>query len=398
MKNIVYISYTGVLEPLGKSQVLNFLNKIDGIYKIKLYTFEKLTPASTEKVNLIKESEIRDHIHWKVLKYHKKPRLLATIYDICNCTLNILFSYKKNHISLVHARGNISAIIALIIYKVRGTPFIFDMRGLWADQMVNAGRLRENGFIYRVLKKIEFQLLMKCCNLEVNTNALLNYLDKKHPKLSLKDKTHVFPSYVDLDHFTPETKISTSRFLHVGIVGTVTGWANLHGMLKFFSVVLKQDKKSKLTIVTQDKPDIVYEEMRSINIEKEYVNVISAKYSDVPALMNRMDVGVFLYHDHLSEISRAPTKMGEFLACGVPCIGSACTGDVKQIMEKEKIGIALSTYTEDEYLDAYHKIKALINEPDIAERCRKVSEKYFSIDKNVENMNQLYRNILENDN
>jgi glycosyltransferase involved in cell wall biosynthesis len=393
MKKIIYISYTGLLEPLGRSQVLNLLNKIGGSCKIKLYTFEKIVPGEIEEINVIKKKEIRDHIQWKVLKYHRSPRLLATIYDILNCTIKILSTGKKEQISLLHARGHISAIIAMIIFKIRGTPFIFDMRGLWPDQMVNAGRLNENGIIYRTLKKIEFQILVTCTKLEVNTNALLNYLDMKHPEISLKEKTHVFPSYVDLDHFKPNSKISKSKYFHVGIVGTVTGWANLTGMLEFFSVVRDQNNKSKLTIVTQDDPELIYKEVRLKSIKRQNINVIDAEYNDVPALMNTMDVGIFLYHDHLSEISRAPTKMGEFLACGVPCIGSACTGDVKFILESENVGVSLSAYRKKDYLEAYARIKSILTDSELKNRCRDVAEKYFSIEKNKNNITNIYNSF-----
>ena len=41
MKRVLYITYDGILEPLGESQVLNYLESLSGNHQIHLLSFEK---------------------------------------------------------------------------------------------------------------------------------------------------------------------------------------------------------------------------------------------------------------------------------------------------------------------------------------------------------------------
>ena len=76
MKNVVYVSYDGMYESLGQSQVLSYLNKIvsDEI-SIDLISFEKENDlARKPKIN------ISNKIVWHRLKYHKRLKLFSAIF------------------------------------------------------------------------------------------------------------------------------------------------------------------------------------------------------------------------------------------------------------------------------------------------------------------------------
>ena len=79
-KNIIYISYDGVMEPLGQSQVIGYLNKIAENYNCYLISFEKYQDlANKDKFSQFKNFLQGKNIHWAPLRYHKKSFLLFLI-------------------------------------------------------------------------------------------------------------------------------------------------------------------------------------------------------------------------------------------------------------------------------------------------------------------------------
>ncbi|MFC1889619.1 glycosyltransferase, partial [Thermodesulfobacteriota bacterium] len=84
MKRVLYISYDGVTQPLGQSQVVYYLRGLtEKGHKIHLVSFEK--PEYLEDRRLLrrvaKDLE-RRRIAWHPLRYHKRPLLPATIWDL----------------------------------------------------------------------------------------------------------------------------------------------------------------------------------------------------------------------------------------------------------------------------------------------------------------------------
>ena len=81
--SVLYLSYDGILEPLGQSQVLRYLERLALDHKIVLISFEK--PEDWQQVERREalRKQIREAgITWIPLRYHKRPSALATAFDI----------------------------------------------------------------------------------------------------------------------------------------------------------------------------------------------------------------------------------------------------------------------------------------------------------------------------
>ena len=80
---ILYISYDGLLEPLGQSQVLAYLEILAAHYRIHLISFEKPKDLRDKrKVEALRNRTDAAGIRWRSLTYHKAPSTLATAWDI----------------------------------------------------------------------------------------------------------------------------------------------------------------------------------------------------------------------------------------------------------------------------------------------------------------------------
>src|SRR6266403_2927119 len=120
-RRVLYISYTGMLDPLGQSQVLPYLRELAkrGI-RFTLISFERpatLTDVGLEKCEALRQQLAADNITWHRLRYHQKPSLPATAYDVFAGVRYGTKLAKRNRIEMVHARSQIPAAIALALKK-----------------------------------------------------------------------------------------------------------------------------------------------------------------------------------------------------------------------------------------------------------------------------------------
>ena len=148
MAKVLYISYDGVLEPLGQSQVLNYLKILSSEHDIYLLTFEKRTDLTSNNYQLVFD-ECKEHgIEWVHLDYHKS--LLGTYVDIIKGLLISTYICFKKKVNIIHSRSYLPSLIAFLLKKTIHTKFIFDMRGLWADEKVDSGVWDKSGFLYKL--------------------------------------------------------------------------------------------------------------------------------------------------------------------------------------------------------------------------------------------------------
>src|ERR1041384_7457231 len=83
-RRVLYISYNGMLDPLGQSQVIPYLKGLSrrGV-TFTLLSFERAQAYSGEghsRCQLLRDELSRFGIEWHYLRYHQKPSIPATAY------------------------------------------------------------------------------------------------------------------------------------------------------------------------------------------------------------------------------------------------------------------------------------------------------------------------------
>lgn len=144
----LYISYDGVLEPLGQSQVVNYLMGLSSTCHQTLISFEKPWDLrDRDRVQGLEEAFRTARITWVRLRYHKRPPVLSTLLDALLGVLVGLYVCLTRPVRVIHARGYMPALIAVMLKWVAGPKFVFDMRGFWADEKVDGGHWSKTSLI-----------------------------------------------------------------------------------------------------------------------------------------------------------------------------------------------------------------------------------------------------------
>lgn len=390
MQGVLTISYDGMLEPLGQSQVLGYLEKLAPGRQIHLISFEKpLDWANEPHRESVRQRIAAAGIGWHPLRYHKSPSALATAYDIAAGTAHAVAIARRHRIGIVHARSYIAGLMALAVKRASGARFLFDMRGFWADERVDGGLWPANGRLYRIAKKAERRLLLGADHVVTLTHASeqelrrFDYLARRAPPIT------VIPTCADLDRFDVQGPLPRDPFV-LGYIGSVGTWYLLDEMLRCFTLLRERLPDARLLIVNRGEHEFIRGKAAAHDISPEQLEIVAATHDEVPALIRRMTAAMAFYKVGYSRLACCPTKLGEYLGCGVPCLASAAVGDVAQVIESRRLGVALEGYSDHELKDTIARIVELTRDARIQERCRSVATELFSLQGGVEAYSTIY--------
>jgi glycosyltransferase involved in cell wall biosynthesis len=389
---VLYLSYTGLLEPLGQSQVLAYLEVLAKDHVITLVTFEKA--ADLADIDAIKAMQVRcrhSAIEWLPRRYHQRPRLLATLYDLVVMTV-LALRYARRGAVLIHCRGYITATAAWLTQRWTRVPFLFDMRALWLDEMQVAGRLRSGSLLARVLRRLERQLLRDAVAVVSLTEAAVEHLRSRDR--TLENQTWVvIPTCVQTRRFTDvERGPGRADEVRLGSVGSVaSGWFPVDALVGVFAALQTAVANSRLLVTTRDDPGDLLARLDAIAVSPERVQVSACTPEQIPERMAQLDAGFCVFAGTgIAKLGSMPTRMGEFLASGVPVIGNFGVGDVAALIERHRIGVVLKSFDQAGYQNAVSELLVLLRQPDLAQRCRTVAIDHFSLALGVERYARIY--------
>jgi glycosyltransferase involved in cell wall biosynthesis len=107
-----------------------------------------------------------------------------------------------------------------------------------------------------------------------------------------------------------------------------------------------------------------------------------------------MTAGAAMRKPAYSQIACAPTKLAEYLGCGIPAIVNRGIGDAAEMVERERVGIVLSDFSPAEIGRGADALLELLREEGLAERCRATAMKFFSLEEGVAAYDRVYRQLL----
>ena len=407
MKNrVLFISYDGLTDPLGQSQVLPYLihlNKLN--YEIHILSTEK-------NDNFLNNNEVirgvvkMENLKWFHIEYTKKPPILSTVKDVRALNRKVRELHKEYSYSFLHCRSYISALVGLSMKRKFGLKFLFDMRGFWADERIDGGiwnpKLLPFKVVYNFFKKKERQYLTEADHVISLTYNGKNEIRSWDFLKEKDDNITVIPCCADLDHFDyqknpidldykRELGIKEETFV-LSYLGSVGTWYMQDEMLAYFKVQLKSKPNSIFLWITKDDPSLILETAKRLGIEDKII-IQPSERSNLPRLLSICDASIFFIKPLFSKKASSPTKQAELLGMGIPLICNANVGDTNEIIEKENVGLVIKEFSN---LD-YERISSQIDEIQKIDQShlRAVAQKHFSLDEGVKRYEGIYNKLCK---
>ena len=183
------------------------------------------------------------------------------------------------------------------------------------------------------------------------------------------------------------------KSITVGYVGSVDVWYLFEEALDYYKLIKKAIPDARLHILNRDQHDYIKKCLNKAKINQSSVIIENSDHSGVVRAMQSMDIGLFMIKPLYSKIASMPTKLGEFLGCGVPCVCNDGIGDMTDIINSGKVGIVLNSFDKVEKEESIARLLKLIKNPKTKQRCRETALKNFSLEDGVDSYNKIYHSL-----
>lgn len=414
-KHILYISYDGMTDPLGQSQVLPYLieNSKSG-YQFSLISFEKKDRFEKNK-EIIQKICDENTINWYPLNYTKKPPILSTLWDIFKMFLKTKKINRKQKVDLTHCRSYQAAEIGMMMKNKFNIPWVFDMRGFWADERIDGKIWKMSSFIFRNIykhyKKKEIQFLTNADQIISLTNnakkEILSWQEKTIIDSKFRNKKleiEVIPCCVDTDLFSNENintsglskmreelSIREDQFV-LGYVGSIGTWYMLPEMLDFFRELKTQKSDALFLFITNEPAEKIITLAKSKNIAPEDIRITSCLHKDVPTYISLFTISIYFILPAYSKKASSPTKQGELMAMGIPIVCNANVGDADKVIADTNSGWVIHNFNEESYQKT---IQQILNNPlPDKQNIIKQGNKEFNLQTGALKFRKIYERIL----
>src|SRR2546428_7725931 len=108
IKKILYITYDGLTDPLGQSQILPYLIGLsEHGYVFTVLSFEKKKKFEKESEH-IRQITREAGIEWFPLSFTSSPPLLSKLYDALRMRVKAFSLHRKYGFDMVHCRSYIA--------------------------------------------------------------------------------------------------------------------------------------------------------------------------------------------------------------------------------------------------------------------------------------------------
>jgi glycosyltransferase involved in cell wall biosynthesis len=403
--NILYLSYDGMTDPLGQSQVLPYLVGLTKKgFRFHIISFEKEERFSKyrEEIQVICD---QNEIIWHPISYTKKPPLLSTLWDVSRMSKKAFELQRVFNFSLIHCRSYISALVGQKMQRKWGVKFLFDMRGFWADERIDGNIWSLNNPVFKVVynyfKRKETKFFLESDYIVSLTYNGKNEISSWPGFEHIKNKIQVIPCCADLEKFNPdkinfdkknafktELNIKNDDFV-LGYVGSIGTWYMLDEMLRFFKVLLKSKPNAIFLFISGENPKTIFSKALELGISEDRIRVKSVLHQDVATCISLFSASIFFIRPTFSKKASSPTKQGELMAMGVPVICNSGVGDTERVVREYQSGIVIQDFNNENYQLTDLNFRAFDRE-----RTMKGASEFYGLNEGVERYFEVYQKLI----
>ena len=400
---VIYLSFDGMTDPLGRSQVLPYLAGLSGRgHRLRLVSLEK--PAAFDRGWTTADAICRSAgIEWWPLPYRSRPPIASGIANLRALRREAERLHGERPADFVHCRADLPAIAGLALKRRHGLPLLFDMRSFWADERAEGGywdqRKRLYRAIFRFFKKRQRALIAEADELVTLSEEGGRALDAMGIRPAGKPVT-VIPCCADFDLFAlPSPEIRSEARARLGLadeakllvhLGSIGANCLLGEMLDFFAIYRERHPQARFLFVAPSGEGTIRAAARERRVD-EAIDVRSAAREEIPDLLAAADAGIMFVRPVWSKKAASPTKLGEMLATGLAVVANVGVGDVSEILRDTGGGVAVESFDSGAYhaaIDALANLSASPNER------RDSARSWFDLRTGIDAYDRIYRRLI----
>lgn len=401
---MLFLSYDGLTDPLGQSQVLPYLAGLAARgHGIAVVSCDKDEAMAGREATVAAQCASAG-IEWRSVRYRPSPPVASTLANLIAMEQQAADMQRDAPFDIVHCRSLLPALIGRRMQRREGSRFLFDMRGFWIEERFERGIWSASNPLYLA---VEAWLRRRERDAYAHADAIVSLTHAAREELARRGgpewaaKTAVIPCCADLDHFDPRGGAAraqgramlglapdTPLMLFLGSLG---GAYPLDPVFAFFRRWSEGRGAARLLFVTRHPASEVFAHPGAAGLETRIL-VRPGERADMPALIAAADVGLSFILPSLCAIASSPTKVGEMLAMGVRVVANAGVGDMARVMSEPGAGVLLPDLSLSNVEAAAVAIRDRPGDPDAA---RAVATTWYALDAGVATYDRVYRELAE---
>ncbi|HEX2572613.1 MAG TPA: glycosyltransferase [Polyangia bacterium] len=403
----LYLSHTGMTEPLGQSQVLPYVRGlVQAGWDIDIVGFE---PADAPPEEIARtEAELRAlGVGYFWTRRSPSHALAVKVRESAGALLRLARRaiLPGRRPSIIHARSYLPGAVAqTLAAALPGARFLFDCRGLLGDEYLDAGIITRESFRYRLIKQAERRLFRGADGVVVLTERLRRWLREEAGLVRPATPVEVIPCCVDLGRFridaaaraaARESLGAGDRFVLV-YSGSLGSWYYEEEMARLFAA-LRRRRRALFLVLTRSPSERLRAALASLGVPEADVVVRPAAPRDMPQLLAAGDGAVSFIAPCFSKIASSPTKIAEYLAVGLPVVMNEGVGDGDELIREVPAVIGAGALGPAEIEAAAERLLTLAaGERDaLQESARRAAAARFSLaEVGVPRYRRIYRQLL----
>jgi glycosyltransferase involved in cell wall biosynthesis len=362
--DLTYATVDSLSEGVGSSQIVPLMERLSshGV-KINLMTFEKTKPSE----------ELVSRMHAANVNWVQIP--FGSLGPLGGIFRTLKLSQLMPESSIVHARGDFPAVAARFSNQKK---VLWDIRSLWADQR----KFMESNLLKRSFLQSYGPFESLACSssdaISTLTKAVVPVLEERHKNLP-KLRT-VVPTAVDLERFV------FAPIMPKKLRGLYSGTYNNYYDLELSRRFIEEIRKLVNCDVDWARPG----ESKTTNLNAGENAIFSTTQPKMAEIMSAYSFGISICKADAGPSLKAamPTKIAEFLAIGRPVLVNSGLGDCDELLTHSKTGVIINKH--DNLAAKARELIEMCNDKDTSSRCREIAEKYFDIQKGVQNYLSTY--------
>jgi glycosyltransferase involved in cell wall biosynthesis len=268
--------------------------------------------------------------------------------------------------------------------RLKGVPFVFEVRDLWPEAAIQMGAIRRNGLVGRLGRFTERFLYRRAAAVVALSPGMVEgVLAAGTPG----ERVHMIPNSSDLDLFTPGSKDAAMCERYALADKFIVGYAGAIGPSNDLEHNIPQAAQ---TLLDRGRDDIVFlvagdgksrPHLETLVVDMPNVQLIGTlPKAEVPRLTRTADALLVLFADKPILATNSPNKFFDGLASGKPMIVNS-DGWTRELVETYETG---AYFPATDGLALADAIERLADDPagreQIGENARTLAEAQFSRD------------------
>lgn len=354
----MYLTFDGVLEPVGSSQVLRPVMELASAgLQYTLVSLEKADDlADRGRLERVRGALAELGVVW--VTGHYRTGGAGAMASNVSRLFRMAAPYARRA-DLLHARAHLGATVALGLRAAVGVPYLFDVRGLWVDDLHEQRRWITDARTLRAAKAVERRLICGAAGIVCLTQLLCDDIRAgAFGPFPESRPVRCIPTVADFDDFrrdgpTDRVPVEIRRRLDgktvIAHIGALNSSYNTDAGLALTKYAMDMHPEVHLLCLTRQQAEMHAACSRS-GIPASRVTITSAGHEDMSQWLRLVDWCLLILNSPYAKRGSMPTKLAELFAAHVRPIQFGCNEEVSYWVKTAGGGIVLPSLRNNDLL------------------------------------------------